>query len=154
MPGNAARRQERRNLILEHPSRAIPAPYPGFFEPCHATQRDSVPKHGSWLHKIQHDGSPYTITVIWPRAAVCRQEPKARLSREHWRYKRPGRPPHPRAASTQKAFRTGGRRSYQRTQLPSAPFYRWPGDLLWRMPSLFEVKLSAGAGATSAAFLQ
>lgn len=61
MPRSAARRQERRNLIDEHSSGAISAPYPtypGFIEPCHATQRDSVPKHGSWLHEIKHDGSP------------------------------------------------------------------------------------------------
>jgi len=64
MPRSAARRQERRNFVDEHTSGAISALYPGFIEPCHATQRDSVPKQGSWLHEIQHDRSPYTITVI------------------------------------------------------------------------------------------
>ena len=39
---------------------ALSAPYPGFIEPCHATQRNLVPKHGSRLHEIKHDGSPYS----------------------------------------------------------------------------------------------
>ena len=60
MPRSAVRRQGRRNLIDERISGALAAPYPGFIEPCHATQRDSVPEHGSWLHEIKHDGSPYS----------------------------------------------------------------------------------------------
>jgi hypothetical protein len=36
----------------------VPFPHSIFIEPFHATQRDLVPKHGSWLHEIKHDGSP------------------------------------------------------------------------------------------------
>ena len=63
MPRSAARRQKRRNFIDEHTSGAISALDPGFIEPCHATQRDSVPKYGSWLHEIKHDGSPDFVDV-------------------------------------------------------------------------------------------
>ena len=65
MPRSAARRQERRKLSDERTSGAVAAPYPGFIEPCHATQRDSVPKQGSWLHEIKHDGSPYSGRISW-----------------------------------------------------------------------------------------
>jgi len=60
MPRSAVRRQGRRNRIDERTSGALSAPYRGFIEPCHATQRDSVPKHGAWLHEIKQDGSPYS----------------------------------------------------------------------------------------------
>jgi bifunctional non-homologous end joining protein LigD len=70
MPRSAARRQERRKLIDERTSGAISAPYPGFIEPCHATQRDSVPKHGSWLHEIKHDGYRAQAHVLHGRAAI------------------------------------------------------------------------------------
>jgi hypothetical protein len=73
MPRSAARRQERRNLVDGRISGAISAPYPGFIEPCHATQRDSVPKQGSWLHEIKHDGSPYSSIV-----SRCREIPQRR----------------------------------------------------------------------------
>jgi len=84
MPRSAARRQERRNLIHGRTSGAISAPYPGFIEPCHAKARDSVPKHGSWLHEIKHDGSPYSKIVITPiRAAAERYRSEAGVRRSN-----------------------------------------------------------------------
>ncbi len=32
------------------------APYPGFIEPCQATQRKRPPEDGAWIHEIKHDG--------------------------------------------------------------------------------------------------
>jgi len=34
----------------------VRAPYPGFIEPCLATQKEHVPSQGLWIHEIKHDG--------------------------------------------------------------------------------------------------
>src|SRR5262245_46255908 len=35
----------------------VPAPRPGFIEPCFATARDAAPAGGAWLHEIAYEGS-------------------------------------------------------------------------------------------------
>jgi bifunctional non-homologous end joining protein LigD len=41
---------------LEHLAGAVPAPYPGFIEPCRPVLRDRPPTRGEWLQEIKHDG--------------------------------------------------------------------------------------------------
>jgi hypothetical protein len=60
----AARRQgRRREFKLYGISGEAPALYPGFIEPCLATQREQVPARGQWSYDIKHDGSPYSQQV-------------------------------------------------------------------------------------------
>jgi DNA primase len=36
---------------------SVPAPRPGFIEPCLATERANAPSGEEWIHEIQHDGA-------------------------------------------------------------------------------------------------
>jgi bifunctional non-homologous end joining protein LigD len=66
----ASRQGRRRNLVLERTSGAVSSPYPGFIEPCLATQRDSVPERGIWLHEIKHDGYRAQAHLVNGKAAI------------------------------------------------------------------------------------
>jgi bifunctional non-homologous end joining protein LigD len=50
-----SRARRARPRIMDVPG-AVPAPYPGFIEPCLATSRSEVPERGEWIHEIKHDG--------------------------------------------------------------------------------------------------
>src|SRR5215831_82332 len=46
----------RHRLGLGNIAGAGPAPYPGFIEPCQATQKARPSNDGRWVHEIKHDG--------------------------------------------------------------------------------------------------
>lgn len=44
--------------------------YPGFIEPCLATQKEHVPRKGHWIHEIKHDGYRVQAHVVGGRAIL------------------------------------------------------------------------------------
>jgi bifunctional non-homologous end joining protein LigD len=49
---------------------ARPAPFRGFIEPCHPTQRKEVPSGTRWVHQIKFDGYRAQAHLRQGRAAI------------------------------------------------------------------------------------
>jgi len=52
----SARQQTRSSLRVSANAKRTRAPYPGFIEPCHPSERDRPPTGSAWLHEIKSDG--------------------------------------------------------------------------------------------------
>src|SRR2546421_481041 len=51
-----ARQQTHSSLRVSANAKRTRAPYPGFIEPCHPSERDRPPTGSAWLHEIKSDG--------------------------------------------------------------------------------------------------